>query len=695
MNPPVHPAGRPRAVFALAIFLGAFLLFQVQLILAKAILPWFGGAPAVWTTCMLFFQSLLLAGYAYAHGSALALRPKAQGGLHLVLLMVALCTLPITPVNRVQPGGSEAPLLVILAVLGRCAALPYLLLCASSSLLQAWSAVARAGSSPYRLYALSNAGSMLALISYPVLIEPWLTTRQQELVWSVAFIIFALLCALCIKVLWSAENRGSAATSAVEEGRADSPRWSRRLLWLALPACATSLLLAVTNQMCQEVAVVPFLWVLPLSLYLLSFILPFASDRWYSRSKCLPALVLALIVMTSALAMGARVGILYGVPVNSVGLFLCCLFCHGELAASRPASRHLTSYYLMISLGGALGGVFVSLLAPLLFRGFDELYVGLIVCGALAAGFSLTDPANIIGGRRMWHPMQLWLVGVVGLIGIVFGLRMLQRTRPGLQELRNFYGTLRVADLPAPDGQGTIRFLTHGGTRHGQQFRDPERRRIPTTYYARSCGIGILLDELSQEPPRRMGMVGLGAGILAAYGRPGDLLRFYELNPQVIEVARREFTFLEDSRATIEIVLGDARLSLEHEVTQAPFDVLVVDAFSSDAIPVHLLTQEAFEIYARRLRPMGVLALHVSTRLLDLAPLVAGLAGKSGMAAWEIHTPEDVERGILDARWILVTSDRALLERPRIRAAGQVPGAGAAPPRLWTDDYSNLLQVLK
>lgn len=681
------------SVYAGAIFLSAFLLFQIQPILAKAILPWFGGAPAVWTTCMLFFQSLLLVGYGYAHASSKLLRPRTQGLLHLTLLALAVCFLPVVPAESGKPTGLAAPALGILMLLARSVALPYLLLSASSPLLQAWASRDRGGAVPYRLYALSNAGSMLALISYPLLIEPWLTTRGQEFAWSGAFAGFALLCALAVVKLWRPSPHAAAGPTGIAPEAPPTRR--QRLLWLALPACASTLLLAVTNQLCQEVAVVPFLWLLPLSLYLLSFILPFESDRWYSRTWCIPVLVLVLIVLTSAIGMGARVGILYGVPVYSAGLFFCCLFCHGELAARRPGPRHLTTYYLLMSSGGALGGLFVSLLAPLLFRGFDELYVGLVGCGALAAGIALTDPANIIGGRRMWNPMQLWLVAVVCLIVVVFGMRLLQRTRPGLQELRNFYGTLRVADLPSPDGKGTIRFLTDGGTRHGQQFMDPARRTTPTTYFARSCGIGILLDELAQEPPRRMGIIGLGAGILAAYGRSGDGIRFYEINPQVIDVARRDFTFLADSKAAIEIVPGDARISLERELNEKPLDVLVVDAFSSDAIPTHLLTEEAFRVYERRLTPSGVLALHVSTRHLDLGPLVAGLAAKIGKSALEIHTAEDVERGIMDARWILVTSNSALLNRPRLRAVSRDPSGGVPPPRLWTDDYSNLLQVLK
>jgi SAM-dependent methyltransferase len=405
-------------------------------------------------------------------------------------------------------------------------------------------------------------------------------------------------------------------------------------------------------------------------------------------------LVLTLIVLASAFAMGARVGILYGVPVYSVGLFVCCLFCHGELAALRPAPRHLTAFYLMIALGGALGGCFVTLLAPLLFRGFDELYLGLIVCGSIAAAFSFTDPANRTAGYRTWNPFLPALVVVVLLTGVLFAGRLLQRAQPGLTERRSFYGTLRILDTTAPDGVGTMRLLTHGSTRHGQQFLDPERRGIPTTYYSRSSGIGMLLDDLSQEPPRRMGIVGLGAGLLAAYGRPGDTIRFYELNPQVIDVARSHFTFLKDSPANVEVVPGDARLSLEREEKEPPFDVLVVDAFSSDSIPVHLLTREAFELYFRRLTPGGVLALHLTTRHLDLGPQVAALARAAGKAAWEIRTAADDKWGILDARWILITSDAAVVSRPRLRDAARPPDVGNAP-RLWTDDYSNLFQVLK
>ncbi len=680
---------------AATVFLGAFLLFQVQPIVAKSILPWFGGAPAVWTTCMLCFQTLLLLGYAYAHASVRLLRPRTQGVVHLVLLVAALLALPIHANAALRSGGAGAPTFEILLLLLRCVALPYFVLAASAPLVQAWSARTSAGSSPYRLYALSNAGSMLGLLAYPVAIEPWMATRTQGYVWSWAFVAFALLSLLCVRNAWRAAPLAIEATKNACVPAEVSPRPTRtqRLLWLALPACATTLLLAVTNQLCQEVAVIPLLWILPLSVYLLSFVLCFESERWYSRSWCLPVLILTLIVLTQCAALGARVGILFAVPVYSLGLFVCCMFCHGELAARRPGPERLTAYYLMIALGGALGGAFVSIAAPLVFRGFDEMYVGLLACALLAAGFVFKSPPLRKTGRA-WHPALPVLIAMACIIAAVLSMRVMTRTQPGVRELRNFYGILKVHDLTAPDGKGDMRYLTHGGTRHGQQFTAPERRATPTTYYGRASGAGILLEELAAQPKLHVGIIGLGAGVLAAYGRPGDTYRYYEINPLVIDIAQREFTFLADSRAASEIVRGDARLMLEREADQG-FDVLLVDAFSSDAIPVHLLTEEAFALYFRHIAADGVLALHVSTRHLDLGPLIVALAEGAQKSTLEIHSAASDEHATLDARWILVSSNTELLTSERVRAAGMPVAVSATPLRVWTDDFSNLLHVLK
>jgi SAM-dependent methyltransferase len=691
------PSSGALTAFRGATFLSALLLFLVQLISAKGILPRFGGAPAVWTTCMLFFQALLLLGYAYAHASARHLAPRTQAVLHLVLLALALLTMPIVP--RATESIDGPPVLQILVLLARSVGLPCFVLSASSPLFQAWAARAPGASpgdsrrsGPYRLYALSNAGSLLALFAYPALLEPWLPARAQELAWSAAFAVFALLGAWCARVPWLV-----AAGAPHEEATAlaaTAPALRERFLWLALPACASTLLLAATNQMCQEVAVVPLLWVVPLGLYLLSFLLTFADDRWYGRVWCLPILTFALAVMAQATGLGARAGIAFGVPVYSLGLFVCCLFCHGELAARRPAPRHLTAYYLLIALGGVLGGAFVSLVSPLVFRGYDEMYVGLLACGALAVAVAWNDPAFRRRSSGAWHPLVPSLVVVVALVGLALGVRLLARAQPGLTELRSFHGTMRIEELPAPDGAGRVRYLTHGGTRHGQQFLLAEKRREPTTYFGRASGIGILLGELSSGPPLRVGIIGLGAGVLAAYGRAGDTYRFYELDPLVIEVARRDFTFLGDSPATIELVPGDARLSLELEQDER-FDVLVLDAFSSDAIPVHLLTREAFALYERHLAPDGVLALHVTTRHLDLGPLLEAQACGAGRLAWEILSAKDDARGLLDARWVLLGVDDSWATHAGIRAAGHRLGERVQPIRPWTDDYSNLLAVLE
>jgi SAM-dependent methyltransferase len=668
----------------LAVFLGAFLLFQVQPMIAKVLLPWFGGTPGVWTTCLLFFQALLLLGYGWAH-IVTRFAARTQALVHLGLLALGAACLPLAPESPEVASTARAPVSALLALLASSVALPYLALASSSPLLQAWSA--RNGGATYRLFALSNAGSLLGLLSYPFVVEPNLSTRAQTLVWSACFGLFALACA---GVGWAAAQRAPEKPPAACEGAEPVPALAQKLRWLALAATATALLLAVTNQMCQEVAVVPFLWVLPLSLYLVSFIVTFESERWYARSWCLPVLAFALTALTQAGTLGARIGVRLGVPVYALGLFVACLFCHGELAARRPARAHLTAFYLWIALGGALGGAFVALLAPLVFRGYDEIFVALLVCALLALGCVLEERRARRAAGRAAPAVLPVLVVVAVLLALVLGLRVAARTRPELREARNFYGVFRVHDLPAPAGDGRMRYLTHGSTRHGQQYLDDARRREPTAYFGRESGIGLLLAELG-DGPRRVGIIGLGAGVLAAHGRAGDTLRFYEINPLVIELARREFSFLSDSPAVIELVEGDARLALEREAPQA-FDVLVLDAFSSDAIPMHLLTVEAFELYLRHLAPGGVLALHLTSRHLDLGRVVAGLAAEHGLSAFELVSAADDARALLDARWILVARSGAPFERPRLVAAGAT--LERDEPLRWTDDHCNLFAAL-
>ncbi len=678
-------------LYALTIFLSAFLLFQVQLIIAKMILPWFGGSAAVWTACMLFFQVALLLGYLYADASIRFLKPRTQVFLHVSLLGACLFLLPIVPGVDWKPAPSQDPNLRILALLAATVGLPYLLLSTTSPLLQAWYVRTFRGAMPYRLFALSNAGSMIALLSYPVAVEPFFAIRRQAVGWSVGFLAFGLLCATA--ALRSRREEPGRMDAAAEEGDA-GPGWGMRILWMALAACASTLLLAVTNHLTQNVAAIPFLWVLPLSLYLLSFILCFSGEGRYHRRVYLPLLALALGGMSFLLSEGqetARLEIL--VPLFAGGLFVCCMVCHGELAEMKPHPHRLTSYYLMISLGGAVGGIFVGLVAPYGFRGYYELPVGIAACAALTLVVlvRLWPPRSPI---RRWRAAALFLATTytVGLAGLL-AWQIRETTRDARVLARNFYGGLKVSDSGPPDSDLAMRTLVHGTITHGRQFLSPARRRLPTTYYGPKSGVGLALLERGRGRFLRVGVVGLGAGTIAAYGKRGDTYRFYEINPLVVRLADTEFSFLRGSGAKVDVVPGDARLSLEAEPPQR-YDLLAVDAFSGDSIPVHLLTREAFDLYFRHLKEGGVLAMHVSNKYLDLEPVVRRAAESAGKGAVVVDTEDEEESGVYGSTWILVAGDPRLFERPALKEAGR-PLAAMKDVRLWTDDYSNLFRILK
>lgn len=655
------------------------------------ILPWFGGSAAVWATCMLFFQVALLLGYLYADATICYLKPKTQVVLHLSLLGACLFLLPIVPGAGWKPAPSQDPSLRILALLSASVGLPYLLLSTTSPLLQAWYVRTSQGAMPYRLFALSNAGSMIALLSYPVAVEPFLAVRRQAEVWSAAFLAFGLLCATA--ALRSRREEPVRPEDSAGEGDAE-PGWGMRILWMALAACASTLLLAVTNHLTQNVAAIPFLWVLPLSLYLLSFILCFSGDGRYVRLVYLPLLALALGGMTYLLSEGqetAKLSLL--VPVFSGGLFVCCMVCHGELAAMKPHPRFLTSYYLMISLGGAAGGIFVGLVAPYGFRGYYELPAGIAACAALSVVvlFRIGSPG---APKTRWRTAGLfaatvWAVGLAGLLA----WQVRETARDARVLVRNFYGGLKVSDSDSADVDGAMRTLVHGTITHGTQFLSSAKRRQPTTYYGPKSGVGLVLLDRSRGRARRVGVVGLGAGTIAAYGKRGDTYRFYEINPLVVRLADTEFSYLKDSGAKVEVVPGDARLSLEAEAAQE-YDVLAVDAFSGDSIPVHLLTLEAFDLYFRHLGEGGILAVHVSNRYLDLEPVVRRATEEMGKAAVVVESEDEEDDGVYGATWILVTGDRSRFERTALKEAGKpLPEAGNLP--LWTDDYSNLFRILK
>jgi SAM-dependent methyltransferase len=677
-------------LFAATIFLSAFLLFLVQPVIAKQILPWFGGSPAVWNTCMVFFQTLLLAGYAYSDWTTRHLTPRAQAMLHAALLALSLVVLPIAADAAWKPAGDEDPVWRILALLSVTIGLPYFLLSSTGPLVQAGFVRRYGGERVYRLFALSNFGSMLALLAYPFLIETIITTHTQAIGWSVAYVVYALMCAFAMILSAQASRHagtpaGAVSPETIVHQRAGHPTPGDQAIWLALAALGTTLLLSVTNHITQNVASVPLLWLAPLTLYLLSFILCFEGRGWYRRWL----FVLLFLPAIAAMAWGlqAEDGVLdirTAIPLYLVGLFVACMFFHGELARSKPAPRYLTRFYLMISLGGATGGLFVGLLAPKIFAAYYELPVALMVGGLLAAW--VLRAVWVVRGLRLVSLAALVATGVAG-----YQLYKYQRyiTDDTVLIARDFFGVLRVQD--SGEGKDRSRRLVHGVIMHGRQSYDPEFTHQPTTYYGRTSGIGRTFEAL-QDRPLKAGVIGLGTGTLAVYGRKGETFRFYDISAKVVEIARREFTYLSESAASIDIVLGDARLAMERETPQ-DYDIIVVDAFSSDAIPVHLITREALETYLRHLAPGGVIGFHVTNRYLDLRPVVKRLADERGLKTVVVADDGDLVHGA-STDWVLLQRDGSLFDTKPFEGATEdieVP----SNLRPWTDDFSNLFQVLK
>jgi hypothetical protein len=689
-------------LYSLAIFLGAFLLFQIQPMIARIILPWFGGSAAVWITCLLFFQVALLLGYVYVHAIARWLGPAQRRWMHLALLGASLALLPVIPDAAWKPTGTENPALRIVLVLAATVGLPYLALAATSPLVQVWYSE-RHADSPYRFFALSNAGSLLGLLTYPTLTEPFLDTRWQAYGWSGAYGAF------CLVMGGLALRHGAAAAAQVAPAADDeeAPDSLTRFFWVALPACASALLLGVTNHLTQNVAAIPFLWVLPLSLYLLSFVFTFGRRSWYGRGFGMQLLAVALGVMAYALSPELENATLrLTVPLYLLGLFVCCLFCHGELAQRKPPAGWLTSYYLMISLGGAVGGLFVSVLSPLIYRTYHELPISMAACAVLGLLVLHLDP-----GSRFYRVLWSWQwLGLMLLVAVLIASLMMQALAGGRYAglmVRNFYGAMRVVTVsgvrvfhvgqpssaPALPPGASYRKLLHGTIDHGIQYDDAVRRRTATAYYVPTSGVGLALREAMPRGPMRVGVVGLGTGTLAVYGRPEDMFRFYEINPLVQQIATTEFSYLRDTPAKVEVVLGDARLVMEREAPQK-YDVLAVDAFSGDAIPVHLLTREAMELYFRHLRPGGALAIHVSNLHVDLQPVVERVAHALGKRVVVVESVANDAAGVFRAYWVLVSDRADFFLNAEIQRAGQpiAPRADLAP---WSDAYSNLLQVLR
>jgi hypothetical protein len=686
-----------QALFLLTVFLSAFLLFQVQPLISKTILPWFGGSPAVWTTCMLFFQVVLSGGYVYAHLLASRLSGRVQGLLHAGLLIAAVCCLPITPDESWKPDSNGSPVAAILLLLGATIGLPYFVLSSTGPLLQSWFLKAVPGKVPYRLYALSNAGSLLALISYPFVFEPLFAIGTQGSFWSWSFAGFAVCCGFCgiVAVLRPgtadvihADDTPDAASTEIDRSTT-SPTGAELLLWCALAAVPSTMLLATTNQVCTDIAVVPFLWVLPLSLYLLSFILCFDSDRWYSRKIFLPALLLCvvatcLLLWDAALLLNTVTAITPQAMIYFGLLFCCCMVCHGELVQLKPHPKYLTTFYLSMSIGGAMGGLFVGLIAPLVFQTLAELPVAIVATVALVLVVLYRDEASPLRGPRR---RPVWLLASAGMILLTGAFYMQSRvlTAKAVAMSRNFYGVLRV------EGFQDAYVMKHGQIRHGHQFRDATRRRHPTTYYGYDSGVGLVLRQHRADTPRRVGVIGLGAGTLAVYAQPGDAWRLYEINPEVVDMANEYFTYLSESKGDCEVVIADGRIALERESPQS-FDVLVLDAFSGDAVPAHLLTRECGALYLKHLKADGILAMHITNRHLDLRPVCRGLAVEFGLQVMCTFTEKQPGDGTNDTLWFLMSRNaESLSSLKRGRASRIDPGPSVV---LWTDQWTNLLSAM-
>jgi hypothetical protein len=747
-------------LFGVTTFLSAFLLFQVQLIVSKYILPWFGGSAAVWTTSMLVFQVLLLGGYLYSHAMVTRLSAQMQARVHVALLSLAVLVMgilsicwptAITPGPAWRPASSFHPALKVSFIILVSAGLPFFVLSTTGPLVQAWFGRLRQSTKAYRLYALSNIGSLLGLISFPFVMEPLIRLRTQATIWTVLFCVFAFGCAICA---WRA-GRVAANATTIERAASDTSEPEvgllRKLLWFALPACASALLLATTNLLCQEVITIPLLWVLPLAIYLLSFILCFDHPRWYQRAIFHPWFAASLFVVCAAMVYEHIPARLISLPML---LFAGCMVAHGELVKLKPGVSRLTAFYLSVSAGGACGGVFVAVVAPSVFKTFleFEISVGLIV--ALLLITLVLDkhswiyrgdwwlPVTVIGGslllalgtaqwipgvskmldRFRFYPVLLLVGVIVGLGAFVLrqspthargfrfaqvpvvlltmaafaGLYSTSQPKAGLvMSMRNFYGVVEVMKFPG------IKQLMHGRTLHGSQL-DPPRDRVPITYYGARSGVGILL----QNHPKRslglgnmsIGVVGLGTGTIAAYGKLGDSIRYYDIDPDVVQLSAGDhpvFTFLKNSKAAVTTVLGDARLSLEEEAESGKpnrFDVLVLDAFSGDAVPTHLLTKEAFLAYTKHLDPQnGIIAVHITSRHVNLVPVL--LAAATEMKASAIITHGAGRYPDIDALWFIMSPNTDVTTVPGLSEIS-LQYVGAVGPRLWTDDYSDIFRLL-
>ncbi len=686
-----------RLLFRAAIFLASFLLFVSEPMAAKQLLPTFGGSAAVWITCLVFFQVALLAGYLYAHAITRGPATQRQSRLHIVLLVAAVvCAVgwstgyPHLHLDATQPVSG------IFAALAVSIGLPFLVLASTSPLLQVWLAREEQNTVSYRLFALSNTASLLALLLYPTFIEPHLSLSLQRDLWAGGVALFALITAV---IAW--QSRTSLQRTTDNEQRQVSPLRAR-LLWFLLPMAAAMQLAAVTAHLTSNIAAIPLLWVLPLAVYLITFILAFQFPQLFGLRAILMGLLAVMLVSLGLLLSNPdlRLPIYVAIVLFLIEVFLACLFCHVEAYALRPeGASETTLFYLIVAAGGATGSFLVGIAAPLIFYGNYDTAIAFLITALLAVaamrnvattakkGF---DWAGILSGNPAWTWRLLWTGCSALLLSFVVTLHTAY-LRQTILSTRNFYATLRVKQSVTEHGD-PIRTLLNGTIQHGNQIFSPDLSHVPTTYFAENSGVGVALNNCCAGRPRRIGIVGLGVGTIAAYGKAGDSIRFYEINPGVQPIASNLFTYLRDSPAQIALIEGDARASLAAESPQK-FDILIVDAFSGDAIPLHLLTVEALTLYRRHLVPGGVLAFHVSNQYVNLEPEIALLATSAGMQSHRIESAEDKQSGEFAAVWVLASGKAAFFGQAAVatRISPIKPASGLRP---WTDEYSSLLPIL-
>jgi len=692
-------------LYLFVIFIGAFLLFQVQPLIAKLILPLFGGGAAIWTACLLFFQAFLLLGYLYSHYLTKLSSLKKQAMVHLALLLISLVFLPITINNNILLNSSLnidiTPLFEIVFLLIFSIGLPYLLLSSTGPLVQRWLSYQDSAKLPYKLYSLSNVASLLALLSYPFIFEPLFILSDQILFWSVGYVVFSLgFITLSLVMVKQPSQRFDTVVLNPKTKKCSAVTI---FLWLALSATGVVLLVSTTNAMTQNIPPMPFLWILPLCIYLLTFIINFHSPRWYVRWYWFVLFAISSFAAILMYFIGSQFDIISQIIIYSVILFSACMLCHGELVKLKPDVEHLTLFYLNMSLGGFLGSAFIAFVAQNLFTQFLEFPIGILIVYLLFY-FCLTakfnENNNISVGtdtKKVLSNKALAKISIVSFLVLLVFFSYLNNlfADSNVDSSRNFYGIISVKDVEI---DGVLeRRLIDGNTSHGTQRLltdfNGDGDITPRSYYRKNTGVAIAIEQVRAGLPKKVGIIGLGAGTIASYGQSGDIYKFYELNPGVLSMANTYFSYLSQSKADVEVIIGDGRISLTSEANNN-FDVLVVDAFSGDSIPVHLLTEEALTLYFQQLKLNGVLAIHISNSHLDLTQLTKGLAEAFNKEALYFKTIKG-STGDNEAEWVLLTNNKQFINNSMVKRFVSHWPQTMTPPLVWTDDYSNLLSVLK